>query len=517
MSRDFSRRAFVQMTGLGLVGAALPHAASVSENTKPNILILHADQHRIDCLGAYGNPDLRTPHIDALAADAIRYTNSFCPFPVCTPSRYSMLSGRYVHQHRGWDNHCTLGPGIATFPLILKTAGYRTKAVGKMHFTPTYLDVGFEEMILAEQDGPGRWDDDYHRALREAGLVDRNDLEDQLSEYRKNARPEYWEMFGALVSNLPEEYSSSRWIGDRAVETVETWGDSGNLLMAGFIKPHHPFDPPASFCNLYDPSALTMLPGWTEECFAHDLELHKGYFPHEKLTETALRRVTAYYYATIAQIDEEVGRIIGVLKRKRLYDNTLIVYTSDHGEYLGFHHLLLKGNHMYDPLMKVPLIIKYPGNRDRGTVSSALVNNINLAPTILGQAGCRIPEEMIGLNLTDISREREIIFAEASKGRRVMVRMKTRKLLLSQGRGRSLFFDLEQDPYETNNLYEDPTRQEEIAALTKILESWRSFDALPDTYLDENAPVIARPNVPARDDDHRPAMIAYFREKMART
>jgi arylsulfatase A-like enzyme len=128
----------------------------------PNILILHADQHRYDCLGAYGNPNVQTPSIDALAADGIRFENSFCPFPVCTPSRYSLLSSQYVRQHLGWTNHCTVPPGIPTFPRLLRDAGYRTKAVGKMHFTPTYLDVGFEEMLLAEQDGPGRFDDDYH-------------------------------------------------------------------------------------------------------------------------------------------------------------------------------------------------------------------------------------------------------------------------------------------------------------------------------------------------------------------
>ena len=140
--------------------------------TKPNILIIMADQHRADCLGAYGNPDIQTPHIDSLATDGARYPNSFCPFPVCTPSRYSFLSGLYVGQHLGGSNHCTLPAGLPTFPRVLRENGYRTKAVGKMHFTPTYLDVGFEEMWLAEQNGPGRYDDDYHRWLMAEGLSD---------------------------------------------------------------------------------------------------------------------------------------------------------------------------------------------------------------------------------------------------------------------------------------------------------------------------------------------------------
>ena len=131
----------------------------------PNVLIIQADQFRADCFGAAGHPDVRTPHLDRLAGDGVRYRNAYCTFPVCTPSRYSLLSGLHVRQHAGWTNRCTLAPGIDTFPRALRRAGYRTAAVGKMHFTPTYLDVGYDRLELAEQDGPGRYDDDYHREL----------------------------------------------------------------------------------------------------------------------------------------------------------------------------------------------------------------------------------------------------------------------------------------------------------------------------------------------------------------
>ena len=122
----------------------------------PNILIIQGDDHRFDCIGAYGNDDVKTPHLDALASDVVRYQESFCPLPVCTPSRYSFLTGLYVHQHLGWSNHCTIPSGLETFPKILRDAGYKTKPVGKMHFKPTYADVGFDELVLAEQAGPRR-------------------------------------------------------------------------------------------------------------------------------------------------------------------------------------------------------------------------------------------------------------------------------------------------------------------------------------------------------------------------
>ena len=259
-----------------------------------------------------------------------------------------------------------------------------------MHYTPTYLDVGFDEMLLAEQDGPGRWDDDYHRYLMRLGLVDRNDLEDQRAEYRSHAPREYWDTMGALVSNLPEAHHSTTWIGDRAAESIRSWDSrQSHLLMVGFIKPHHPFDPPAPWHTMYDPSKLTLLPGWTSEVFPHDFQFARGYFPYKRLSEAGLRRVTAYYYANISLIDHQVGRLIALLKQKHLYDNTLIVFTADHGEYMGFHHMILKANHMYDPLAKVPLLVKWPGSRRAGMVSERLVSNIDLAPTLCRAAGLR--------------------------------------------------------------------------------------------------------------------------------
>ncbi|MBN1249316.1 MAG: sulfatase-like hydrolase/transferase [Anaerolineae bacterium] len=510
----------------------------MKETNRPNILIIHADQHRWDCLGAYGNPDVLTPNIDALAAEGVRYEQSFCPFPVCTPSRYSLLSSQYVHQHLGWTNHCTLAPGIPTFPRVLRDAGYRTTAVGKMHFTPTYLDVGFEEMWLAEQDGPGRFDDDYHRWLRDEGLVDRIDLMDQRWEYRQEAPDVYWETVGALRSDLDEAHHSTTWIADRAMETLASWGEkpsavSGqpsagggpHLLMVGFVKPHHPFDPPAPWDDMYDPDGLALLPGWLEEPLARDIARSEGYFPHVKHTEAKVRRAMAYYYASISQIDHHVGRMIALLKARGLYDNTLIVYTSDHGDYLGFHHLLLKGDFMYDPVVKVPLIIKYPkvgGTQPHaGEVSQELVNNIDVGPTLLGVAGCDVPRSMQGADLATTTGpdgdpdSRPYVFAENWGGQEYMVRSQTHKLLLCRDPEQSQFFDLVADPYEMENRIDDPASAETVATMRDALLRWALFDAHSQVYLDYDAPVIGGDHVPERDDGHVEAMVKYFEEKMA--
>jgi arylsulfatase A-like enzyme len=511
VSRALLVPALVLAVGLLIVPRSL--AAAPPGPGRPNVLILHVDQLRFDCLGACGNRDVKTPNLDRLAADGVRYVNSFCEFPVCTPSRYTLISGRPTFEHRGWDNRSTLAPTFNTFPKILRAAGYRTKAVGKMHYTPTYLDVGFDEMVLAEQDGPGRWDDDYHRYLMRLDLVDRNDLEDQRAEYRSHARREYWDTMGALVSNLPEEHHSTTWIGDRAAESIRSWDSRrSHLLMVGFIKPHHPFDPPAPWHTMYDPEKLALLPGWTNEVFPHDFQFARGYFPYDRLSEAGLHRVMAYYYANISLIDQQVGWLIALLKEKRLYDNTLVVFTADHGEYMGFHHMTLKANHMYDPLAKVPLLVKWPGGRRAGTVSERLVSNIDLAPTLCRAAGLCPDAGMHGEDLGADGPNRRIVFCE--QGPPVMARTRESKLLVMGGPPeKDLFFDLRRDPLEMHNLAGTPQVQDEIKRLRAAIAAWRPKPLQPH-YVDLSAPQIRGPNVPPPGLDHRQAVIEYFEAKM---
>jgi arylsulfatase A-like enzyme len=483
---------------------------------RPHVLVIHADQYRFDCVGTVGNPDVKTPSLDSLARDGVLFRNSFCTWPVCTPSRYSLLSGQYVRQHRGRSNVATLLPGTATFANLLRAAGYRTNAVGKMHFMPAYLDVGFTELQLAEQNGRGRLVDDHHRYLKERGLIDSVDLIDQEQPYRSQAPESYWKSFGAGMSNLPEEHHSTTWIGNRSVEVISRWTpEEPALLMVGFIKPHHPFDPPAPWDAMYDPSKLRVLPGWIEEPLERDLR-RPGYFDNRTLTLPALRRVMAHYYATISQLDAQVGRMIDLLKRKAIYDDTLIIFTSDHGEYLGFHHLLLKGNLMYDPLVKVPLIIKFPHSKYARKMSGALVSSTDVTSTILRESGVEAAPDMRGHSLQSIcageEAGRDLIFAE--DGGYVMVRSLTRKFLYSSEPGRSLFFDLEKDPLEMHDLAGDSRYNAELQNMKDALLRWFQVDAQTSPYLDLQARQIRQPNVPPDRITAERQMEEYIRLQM---
>nr|MDO8088113.1 sulfatase-like hydrolase/transferase [Candidatus Sigynarchaeum springense] len=460
---------------------------------KPNVLVIHADQHRFDCLNVAGNKEIKTPHIDALARDGTFHSNCFTTFPLCTPARYSLLTGLYARQHLGMTNETTLPCGIATFPRILKQAGYKTGCIGKMHFKPTYLDVGFDLMILAEQAGPGRYDDDYHRWLMERGLVDATDMQDQVFECRAKAPASYREDFGSEPSALGDENYSTSWIRDRAIEVMEAWDGGGNMLMVGFIKPHHPFDVPPPWSEMYDPERLTLLPGWTDDNLSRDTRFYGGYFNNKALDPAKLKRVMAQYYASISQIDACVGQMVAVLKKKGLYDDTLVIYTSDHGEYMGFHHMLLKGNYMYDPLVRVPLVVKYPGNARAGQRHDGLVSIIDITATIVDAAGCILPRHLWAQEQPLEDANREIVFAEDHNGN-YMVRSRRHKLLWYKD-AESQFLDLETDPDELENKIADPACQAEVQRMKEALLAWLAFGARPAPHEDALAREIRAPNV----------------------
>lgn len=478
---------------------------------KPNVLLLHADQHRFDCIGCYGNNEVKTPNIDALAEEGVRYTEHFTVYPVCTPSRYSMLSGQYTHQHCAWSNVATLPSGFSTFPKILKENGYHTTAVGKMHLTPTYHDVGFQKMILSEQNGEGRFEDDYHSYLMKNGLVDAIDLTDQVDEYRCKASKKYYDHFGAFESDLPVEHHSTSWITRQAIADISEWSeDGGNLLMVGYIKPHHPFDPPAPYSRMYDSDKLTPLDGYTEEVPQVDFDNHHGFFDHRTLTKKKLQGIMANYYGTITQIDDNVGEIIAALKKRGIYDDTLIIYTSDHGEYLGYHHMLLKGNFLYDPLAKIPLIIKYPKAALKQGVNDCISENIDIASTVLDCCGLEKADSMSGVSL---DKGREYAFCEGQYGTDkqpcfgYMIRTKEYKLIVSGSLENAMFFDLKQDKNELHNQMNNPHYQEEIKRHQDLLIQKLLFAGGSKNHVDHTAPQL---KVQTELDEKTAAMKAFI-------
>lgn len=442
------------------------------------------DQHRWDCIGAHGNPEIKTEYLDALVADGVTYQNAFCTAPVCTPSRYAMLTSLHPHQHLGYTNESSIPFADLTFPQKLKDHGYFTEMIGKMHTNPTRLDVGYEKSTYAEQTEPGRYQDDYHDYLAAKGMVDLIDEYDQVESRREEAPEEYWRTFGAMPSTLDEKDYSTTWIGDRAIKSLEKWEGEGNLLTVSFINPHHPFDPPYPWCEMYDPDEMTILPGWTDEVLERNEQFHPGYFPNKKLNPKALKKVTSYYYAMISQIDHYIGKFIDLLKSKGMYDDTIVIYTSDHGEYLGFQHMLLKSNHMYDPIVRVPLIVKYPKSLAIQTDPASLVYNIDIGPTLYDLLDISPLAFASGKSLLSDGTARKFVVTEDGRGEAYMIRSDRYKLLLNPVEERSLFFDLKSDPYELNNLYHEADYQDLIQEFQLKIGRFMLFDQPTPIYKD---------------------------------
>ena len=463
---------------------------------KQNVLVIHCDQLRQDSLSIYGNPDVRTPNLDALAQDSVVYQEHFTVYPICTPSRYSLWSGMYVHEHGAWDNQSTLPSGYATFPKVLRQNGYATSVVGKMHMNPTYQDIGFSEMQLAEQNGIGRFEDDYHRELMERGKIDRFDLHHQSDLFRQPPTNHLYDMCQCSESDLEEEDYSTEWITRKAVEKIQAWNhEQPNLLMVGYISPHHPFDPPAPYSTMYDPEKLTMLPGYTEKPFLWDRETNGTSMKYEELTEMDVRKIMAAYYGMITEIDAGIGRILQTLKETGLYDTTMIVFTSDHGEYMGYHHMMLKCNHLYEPLAKIPLVIKYPQQQGAGSVDTALSENIDIAPTVLQTLGLPIPATMQGYSLQE-GRRRDFVFAEGQYGTEeepcigYMLRTERYKLLVRGSFACAMLYDLQKDPYELKNEVRNPAYKEVLLDIQQKLADFVLFSSIGKVYRDPNAPQI---------------------------
>jgi arylsulfatase len=293
---------------------------------RPNILFIMTDEQRGDCLGCYGNPVLRTPHIDSIAENGVRFERGYVQNPMCMPARMAIMTGRYCSEH-GCNINCTGIPKHEqehTVMQYLRDAGYYTAAIGKMHMMPKWGPFGFRYLDLV--DGQADVNNQYTDYLKAKGL----------DGVQHEAKGEVFP-FGIYTNALPAEENIDAFIGRRAVRWLENWiGDQPLFLWVSFCNPHFPFDPPEPYDTMYDPAEVP-LPVWREgemekKPTQRQLQRERGY---DQVTEPVLRKMVANYYGLISLIDDQVGGILRVLEEKGMADNTLIAFTSDHGDHLG--------------------------------------------------------------------------------------------------------------------------------------------------------------------------------------
>ena len=513
--------------------------------TRPNFLLFITDQHRVDYLGCYGHPILKTPHIDSIAARGTRFKRFYVATPVCMPNRATLMTGRMPSVHGARSNGLPLSLRANTFVDALRVAGYATALVGKSHlqnFTDhapilkrppartgiQVLDSSFAEARKSVFDGPydqehpRRWEagHDFPMQLPFYGfehvdlctahgdqvgghyyvwLKSRRPDADELRDHRKQLPHDYI-CPQAFRTPIPEELYPTAYVAEKSCEWLDRFAagkrDRPFFLMTSFPDPHHPFTPPGRYWSMYDPQDMALptsfSPGnrilarpviWAMEQRESGKADTAGQAAFA-VNECEAREAMALSCGMIAMIDDAIGRVLGRLAACGLADNTVVIFTTDHGDFLGDHRLLLKGPAHYESITHVPFIWAEPGKRAE-RCTDMLAGTLDIAPTILDRAnvqpyngiqGVSLLSALDGLNVT-IARDSIVIEDDQQRavfglpsGSRLRTLITQRwRMTIAQDDTYGELYDLQSDPHEMENLFEDSVHRGVRAELMEKL------------------------------------------------
>ncbi|MFK7879487.1 sulfatase-like hydrolase/transferase [Roseobacter sp.] len=477
---------------------------------RPNILFICTDQQRGDSLGCTGATWAVTPNLDQLAREGALFENCYVQNPVCSPSRASLFTGKYPSNHGLYANGVPLPEGQRLFTRTLADAGYDCGMIGKQHLSPCDTwrteprhNDGYRVFEWAHGSNHRALENDYHRWLRKThpdvyqGIFPDTGANEN-TEYSNRART------GTPIDHVPAKAHYSHWVGERAIDfiTHERNDNEPFFLMANFFDPHHSFGAPKEFREMINaeaiPAPVTKSGELDEKPTPHRAYSEKSYSGtapgFQDYSAAEIKEIRAQYWAMIALIDHEVGRILKALKDSGELDNTLVIFTSDHGEMLGNHRQLLKGPQLYDDLTRVPLIIRWAAAVPCGKRVPNPVQWIDLTATILDASGCSPGVGVQGETLIPLasgqtenfrpwalSEYRYSGFATDPLIMTTMLRYEDWKLILWHGPpacGNARdgeMYDLTNDPDELCNLFNSP---DHIAMRHKM--KWRMCDAMAE-------------------------------------
>jgi arylsulfatase A-like enzyme len=458
-----------------------------------------SDQHRADCLGAAGNPILQTPSLDRLAREGTLCSRAYVQNPICMPSRSTLFTGRYPRSHRVRTNGVPLPTTEITIADVLTHSGYHTASFGKLHFTPTAAppEPHLKESTQLWRDRPDElaaWHGPYYGLQHVDLSIGHNLPAGHYGAWLRREHPDALPLFkqdaalqpptgahGSWKSAVPVELHASTWIADRTIDYLQdrSTRDQPFFAVCSFPDPHHPFAPPAPYADMYDPADVPMPHGRGDELGSlppHFREHFRGAWSRqgpthaehpEGLPEAHLREIMAHYYGMISLVDHSIGRVLDTLDRTGLAENTLVLFTSDHGELLGDHGLLLKGPFLYEGLVRIPLIWRLPGRIRAGATLDHVAGHVDVTQTILDFLGVDAPAGVQGQSLAGALETGETAglrlwqLTEYHTGFDPDLTLKQ----LHTGRYKLTYyghphfgelFDLQSDPHEERNLFHDP-------------------------------------------------------------
>lgn len=374
----------------------------MQDKKTPNILVICTDQFRADAMGCAGNSFIKTPNLDQIAERGVRFSRAYCTSPVCIPTRISMMTGLYPHT-LGKEAHVRMNidSRIRTLPQYFKQAGYRTGIIGKTHFWPPseaygseYARITIDRHLSDELEGH----DAYLSYLKEQGLLH---IEDE--------------------SLLPEEHYRTNWTARETDRFISMQDDRPFFLFCSFVKPHPKFDPPAPWNTMYDSTEIPLPNTDVSELENKPSAVTQSMRPDRLEDIDAWRKKARLYYSLISLVDHAVGQIMDSLKESGLLENTLVLFTSDHGEFLGDHFFIAQKEFFHEPSGSIPFICAGPGVIP-GAVCDNVVGQIDLFPTVLEAAGIPVPHRAQGISLSPYLSEpttpslREALFGELLRG-----------------------------------------------------------------------------------------------------
>jgi len=482
---------------------------------RPDILFLLTDQQRADTLAAAGCPWMITPNLDRLAADGVTFTNAFCCGATCVASRAAMFTGMFAH-HTGvysfdpWAHH-------RTWLHDLREAGYYVANLGKMHHSPVDAPMAFHERRIVENKTSNLACDDWKRFL---------DYSCQpIPVGRHRDVPGWSRALNSFTWELEEQYHSDAFVGDMAVRWLERWdGRQPLFLEIGFPGPHEPYDPPARFLDLYRdrPTPPRIMARHELDSKPPEHRELRTYFAAcqadavidlDGQSDEAIADMRRHYYANISLIDEKIGQILDVLERKGRLDNTIIVFTSDHGDNLGDHDLAYKWV-MYDSVTRIPLIVRTPETVGRARMDDGLFTQMDFGPTLLDCAGVPVPSRLDGTSrrmlITDPTAPHpEVVCCQDNY--QTMVRTADAKLVHYTGQPYGELYDLKANPEETHNLYDEPAHRELRAAMERRLLDWMTESLYLGGGYHAGKPAQYAMRYPQTNADGKPSLMGRFR------
>ena len=467
-----------------------------------NVLLITSDQQHHGTLGVT-NPRIRTPHLDRLAAEGTRFTRAYCVNPVCSPSRSTMITGLYPSWHHCWTIGVKLPEDVPTLGDRLQGEGYRTSLVGKAHFQPLASAPGQESLECQPRlrdldfwrDFRGPWygfqhidvarnhADEAHVGQHYAIWMEEKGLSNW-RDYFQAWPPDPGAPRRRWTWELPQEYHYTTWTAERTVARMAESAEAGQpfFIMSNFHDPHPPYLVPEPWASMYDPADMapgTLEPGETDRLppqfgltqqtdpdfssWRETPHWNHGFESH-LMSEADQRRNMAVYYGMVSLMDWGVGQLLEALDRLGLADSTLVVFTTDHGHFLGQHGLWYKGAFHYEDLLRLPMLVRCPGSVPAGAVSDALQSQVDFSPTLLAALGLQVPGMMQGRSQWDVwcGRAREARDHVLVENRHQPTALHLRtfvdrrwKITVYRGHDYGELFDLESDPDERCNLWDD--------------------------------------------------------------